>query len=151
MTAPDRSIPPAALALGLAGVAPFAALSGAKHLTAEAEPAMLAHSALQLYAVMILAFMSGCIWAFAARTGDATGYALSTLPALYGFFVPLLPVYLGWITPNETLALLAVGFIVLLALDRRAMQLGQTPGWWLRLRLLLTALVVACLIAGAMA
>ena len=84
-------IPRTALLLGLAGVIPFA-FTGLAPL---AGPSLAAREFLDafrtLYAVTILAFMSGCIWAFALRDEDYIGYALSTLPALYGCFVPLLP------------------------------------------------------------
>lgn len=143
------SIPRPALALGLAGVIPFAALALLPLFARADRVVEMADALLTLYTVTILAFMSGCIWAFAARQDDVKGYALSTLPALFGWLCPFLPVFLGWITPKEALLLLAVGFTALLALDRRAVRLGQAPGWWLRLRVLLTTLVVICLVLGS--
>jgi hypothetical protein len=139
-------IPRPALILGLAGVLPFAAAV----LAPLAVPTSRAFAApaLILYGIVILSFMSGCIWAFAARENDWVGYGLSTLPALYGFFLPPLLVMGGIATLQEVPLFLAVGFLMLLGLDWRAQRLGQTPPWWMRLRLLLTALVVACLITG---
>jgi len=145
------SIPPAALALGLAGVLPFAAVALAPY-TGLAEPTGLGwvyH--LLIYGLTILAFMSGCIWAFAARAGDAIGYALSTLPALYGATLLMVALPFGLATERGCTVLLALGFTALLALDWRAAARGQTPVWWMRLRVILTSLVVVFLLIGALA
>ena len=40
--------------------------------------------------------------------------------------------------------------MALLALDLRAMFRREAPPWWLRLRLILTAIVTLCLLAGAL-
>jgi hypothetical protein len=138
-------IPRVALILGLAGVLPFA-LPGLALVLGLASPFGTSWHAVQiLYGLTILAFMSGCLWGFAAKGEDSTGYALSTLPALYGFFVLVL------VTPisiTATTVLFALGFAGLLNLDRRAAGLGQAPVWWMPLRVLLTSLVVLCLIAA---
>ena len=94
---------------------------------------------LVLYGTVILSFMSGVIWGFATRTQGrhaAALYALSTLPALWA-------VGFGF-----SAILLALGFLALLPLDWHARRAGLAPPWWLRLRLLLTALVVPCLLVG---
>ena len=145
------TVPKTALLLGLGGVIPFAVGAIALMGLDQGQARDLAGALLRLYAVAILAFMSGCIWAFAAKYEDVTGYALSTLPALYGVFVPFTPVFLGWLTPDEGLLLLALGFVALLALDRRAARMGQTPDWWMRLRLLLTTLVALSLFCAGLA
>jgi hypothetical protein len=44
---------------------------------------------------------------------------------------------------------LIFGFIGLLALDFAFFTWGLTPRWWMRLRILLTSIVVACLAVGA--
>ena len=62
--------------------------------------------------------------------------ALSTLPAIW-----------AWLAGFATVAL-ALGFLALLALDRHLTRTGLAPPWWLRLRLLLTALVVPCLLVA---
>ena len=43
---------------------------------------------------------------------------------------------------------LIAGFLGLLALDFAFSRAGLTPGWWMKLRVLLTSLVVLCLAAG---
>ena len=139
-------VPPAPLLLGLAGVLPFAwgALGilvpslGDWSLGALGSR-LTGRTLLTLYGTVILSFMSGTIWGFAAQAAGrhaATLYALSVLPALWALF-------LGF----SALAL-ATGFVALLALDLHAQRAGLAPPWWMRLRLLLTALVVACLIPG---
>ena len=137
------TIPRSALILGLAGVIPFAAaalnaVTGIAVPLLPADPATLAIR----YGVVILAFMSGVLWGFAARaTGRTatTGYVLSVLPALWGFFTTL-----GGAQP--ALWALIAGFAALLALDHWFWTRSLAPGWWMRLRLLLTGLVVACLV-----
>ena len=141
-------IPRPALLLGLAGVLPFAACVLGSWFW-PAGPLNEGWELLQFtYALTILSFMSGCIWAFALKTEDVTGYALSTVPALYGFGLVAV-IFFGLTSIANSLLLIALGFLGLLALDRRAFQLGQTPNWWMQLRLLLTGLVVITLALGA--
>jgi hypothetical protein len=141
-----RSIPLAPLALGLAGVLPFAwgALTvlvpalGDWSLDALGRR-LTGRTLLLLYGTAILSFMSGVIWGFATRAEGrraAALYALSTLPALWA-------VFLGF-----SAAALALGFAALLLLDRHAQGTGLAPPWWMRLRVLLTGLVIPCLLAG---
>ncbi len=139
-------VPRSALRLGLAGLLPF--LWGA--LTAHVPlfgavlgPRFMGAELLTSYGIVILAFMSGVIWGFATRAEGAqasTLYALSVLPALWAFFLG--PVSL-WA--------LALGFVALLGVDAFAARTGLAPPWWMRLRLLLTTIVTACLVIGALA
>ena len=97
---------------------------------------------LQVYGLVILGFMSGVLWGFAARGGPGWAYALSVLPALYGFFAaPGHP----WSIGGQVLSHLVAGFLLVLALDAVFQARGLTPRWWLTLRLPVTALVLACL------
>lgn len=144
-------IPRPALYLGLAGVIPFAFTGLAPFFGPSVSVREFLDAFRTLYAITILSFMSGCIWAFAAKTEDIIGYALSTLPALYACFMPMLPVYLGLLQPKEATFFVALGFVALLALDMRALKLGQTPVWWMKLRVLLTLLVVLFLTIGVLA
>lgn len=147
-------IPPSALILGLAGLIPF--LWGAATVLSPAlsewSESLLGERntglfLLQGYGVVILAFMSGVIWGFAtkARGSIATrGYVLSVLPALWAFF-------LGTGAPGPALIALAAGFAGLLVIDALCVRHGLAPQWWMRLRVLLTSIVVACLAVGAWA
>jgi len=142
------SIPRTPLVLGLAGLIPFvwgaatvlmpdlgargAALFGTRFVGPYVQ---------LFYGSVILSFMSGVLWGFATRaTGAqaATGYALSVIPALWAFFMT------GG-GPTSAATNLIFGFVGLLMLDYAFARWGLTPEWWMRLRLLLTAIVVACL------
>lgn len=142
-------IPRTLLLLGLAGLIPF--VWGAMTLLL---PSWMAWSTQHLgarlsgpyvglaYGVVILAFMSGVLWGFAARaTGPFVpwGYALSVLPALWAFFMT-------GMGPVGSAISLMLGFAALLVLDGLFARQGLTPNWWMRLRLLLTTIVLICLL-----
>lgn len=145
------SIPRSALILGLAGVIPF--LWGALTLLSEPlasfgmanlGPRFVGPYVQLSYGTVILSFMSGVLWGFATKATGAqatTGYALSVIPALWAFFM----VGGGPVSAGMNLIF---GFVGLLALDWQFWRWGLAPGWWLNLRGLLTALVVACLSVG---
>ncbi|MEP2921965.1 DUF3429 domain-containing protein [Sulfitobacter sp.] len=148
-------IPRMPLALGLAGLLPFAAGALVATLADVAppdtdSPALLSSDGtamLVLYGTIILSFMSGVLWGFATKTDGAaatTGYVLSVIPALWAFFA-------RGITPAETLSYLIAGFLGLLALDYFFSRQKLTPLWWMPLRILLTSIVVICLAVGAYA
>lgn len=148
-----REIPPAALWLGLAGLIPFVwgvltVLSpdlAAWGRTALG-PRFVGPYVQVFYGAIILSFMSGVLWGFATRAvGDraAAGYALSVVPALWAFFMT------GGGAERAALALLA-GFVGLLALDWLYWRWGLAPPWWMRLRVLLTAIVAICLAVTAL-
>ncbi|MGR3542512.1 MAG: DUF3429 domain-containing protein [Hasllibacter sp.] len=146
-------IPLAPLALGLAGLLPFAwgALTvlapDLGDWTARAVGPRFAGPYVGLaYGTVILSFMSGVIWGFATRARGETGpvlYALSVLPALWAFL------FVGGGPVSAAIHLIA-GFVGLLGIDWTAQRLGLAPGWWMRLRLILTAGVVACLLPIAL-
>ena len=146
-------IPAPALILGLLGLMPF--LYGALNVlvpgTAGLGRAWSANHAgqslLQIYGIVILCFMAGVIWGFAARAEGrqaALFYALSVLPAIFVFLT-------AFAAPQGSLIMLIAGFVALLAVDASAQAQGLAPGWWMRLRLILTTVVVACLAIGAFA
>ncbi|MFP4275680.1 MAG: DUF3429 domain-containing protein [Paracoccaceae bacterium] len=151
----DRlGVPRTPLLLGLAGLLPF--VWGALTVlvpdlgppVARAVGPRFVGPYVQLfYGAVILAFMSGVLWGFATRASGetaATGYVLSVIPALWAFFMtgggPV------WAGTN-----LITGFVGLLALDWHFWRLGLTPPWWMRLRVLLTAVVVICLAVTVLA
>lgn len=145
----DRHIPRPALALGLAGLIPFvwsAATSLSLPLTAWAadvlSPMFLGRVVGISYGVVILSFMSGALWGFATRADRATApiaYALSVIPALWAFAMVT--------DATETSVIfLAAGFLGVLLIDVAFAGWHLAPRWWLRLRVLLTAGVLACLL-----
>ena len=144
-------IPTAPLCLGLAGLIPFVwgALTYlspglADWGVANLGPRFVGPYVQLFYGSAILSFMSGVLWGFATRaTGRqaATGYVLSVLPALWAFFMT------GG-GPVSAGMNLMFGFGGLLLLDTAFVRWGLTPDWWLPLRVLLTAIVLACLSVG---
>jgi len=144
-------IPKAPLLLGLAGLTPF--IWGA--LTLLSDPLATWGTAMlgarfvgpyvQLfYGAIILSFMSGVLWGFATKADSRIAglcYGLSTLPALWAFFMT------GAGPTSAALSLIA-GFLALLLLDFAFSRWNLTPDWWMPLRLLLTAIVIVCLTVG---
>jgi len=141
-------IPRSAFSLGVAGLIPFVAAAlivvmdepvvteGSYALFYPSDGVKIALS----YGVIILSFMSGCLWAFALNAKAPAFYlALSVIPALYCFF---------YVTgkDSEQLMALAFGFLGLLILDYVMVRAQLAPSWWMRLRILLTAVVVVCLL-----
>ena len=68
----------------------------------------------------------------------ALGFALSVVPALWGFIM------VNGDPANAAVNLWA-GFAGLLMLDWFFAQQGLAPAWWMRLRVLLSAVVLTCL------
>jgi hypothetical protein len=144
----DRRIPRAALVLGLAGLIPFL-WSAATHLlpalagwAGQWLPPMFLGAYVGLtYGTVILSFMSGVLWGFATRAEGreaAAAYTLSVIPALWCFFMVT-------DASDNSVIYLAAGFVGLLFLDTIFSVWGLAPPWWLRLRVMLTVVVVACL------
>ncbi|MFS4581268.1 DUF3429 domain-containing protein [Phaeobacter sp. C3_T13_0] len=144
-------IPLAPLCLGLAGLTPFVWGAVTTQL-----PSLQAWGASNLgprfvgpyvqlfYGSVILSFMSGVLWGFATKTSGlraATGYVLSVLPALWAFFMT------GG-GPTSAGINLIYGFAGLLLLDYAFFTWGLTPSWWMRLRLLLSVIVIISLATG---
>ncbi|MFY0692822.1 MAG: DUF3429 domain-containing protein [Paracoccaceae bacterium] len=152
-------IPRSALILGLAGVLPFAfaavlALAPAPQVGTQSYPLVHpkdASAILSAYGTVILCFMSGVLWGFAARGPEeraTRGYILSVLPALYAFFTTTRHVF-GSTSDESSIQFLIGGFVGLLVLDFIFWRQGDAPDWWMSLRVLLTVLVVTCLFVGS--
>lgn len=147
-------IPRSALILGLAGLVPFlwgAATVVSPRLSAfglaASGPRFVGSALLVAYGTVILAFMSGVIWGFAAQAEAQKArlaYGLSVLPALWAF------VLVGGPAGTSLLAL-TVGFAGLLLIDALLARQGLAPGWWMPLRILLTSVVLATLLTGLLA
>ncbi|WP_128515847.1 DUF3429 domain-containing protein [Tabrizicola thermarum] len=144
----DTRIPRPALLLGLAGLIPFL-WSAATHLSPALSgmagqwlsPMFLGAYVGLTYGTVILAFMSGVLWGFATRAEgrEATlAYTLSVIPALWAFFMVT-------DASDSSRIFLAAGFVGLLLLDAMFSAWGLAPRWWLRLRVMLTVVVLACL------
>ena len=128
------SIPPAALGLGLAGALPFWFAAGA-FLSGGPITAMQALSVAVAYGAVILSFLGG------VRGGAARGpidenrrmreFTLSVIPSLAGFAAFFTPPHLG-------LSILISGFLLQALWDVTSADTGLLPGWFGRLRAILT-------------
>ena len=144
----ESRIPRPALLLGLAGLIPFlwsAATQLSPALSVWAgewlSPMFMGQIVSLTYGTVILSFMSGVLWGFATRAegGEAAvAYALSVVPALWVFFMVT-------DASANSVIFLAAGFVGLLLLDAMYSAWGLAPRWWLRLRVMLTVVVLACL------
>ena len=139
-----RAIPRPAVWLGLAGLIPF--LWGVATVlrpdladwgTRIFGPQFIGPYVQLFYGAIILAFMSGVLWGFAAKaeTGQAADYALSVIPALWAFVMT----GQGPVTAGVNLM---IGFVALLALDWHFWRTGLAPVWWMKLRIMLTGIVL---------
>ena len=130
--------PPAARALGLAGLVPFWVAALAVVL-AEGEVEAAALRAQVAYGAVILTFLGGVHWGLALRAPHETSWAR------LGWGVT--PSLLGWIAllmaPRPALALLAASLAAALFVDLRSLGAGVSAAWYLPLRRLLTAAAVA--------
>lgn len=146
-------IPTPALILGLAGLIPFLygaislLLPGLAGIGAAWSVNHTGRALLQIYGIVILCFMAGVIWGFAAKAQGPQAtlfYGLSVIPAIFVFLT-------AFAEPRPSLIMLILGFVALLAIDATAARHGLAPSWWMPLRLMLTTVVVICLSIGVLA
>jgi hypothetical protein len=137
-------VPAPAAVLGLAGVIPFAV--GALGSFWPGALGAFAAAALLAYGAAILSFLGGIHWGLAIGQDDPSyrRLAVGVAPSLVGWVALLLGGAAG-------LLLLATAFVAVLALDVQRTQGGMAPAWFPRLRTVLTAAVVLCLLMAALA
>jgi len=130
-----------ATTLGWGGIIPFAALAVTGYIGAPGPVDQL----LIGYAVAILAFMSGSLWAGALEHAEDAPAPLiaSNVLLLAGLPALLMPLSAaaGW---------LALLFALHLVAEWRWVLTGH-PGWYRRLRLMLSASAIGLLLIAAMA
>lgn len=132
----DRNV---AWGLGLAGLIPFI---GAGALAWWAPPAwqITAVYGFSYYSAVILSFLGGVHWGSAlqvSRAGNRRRLILAMLPSLIAWLALLFDVMFGlWV--------LLAGFILIAGYDFSRDGRDGFPRWYLKLRLLLTAVVVLC-------
>ncbi|MEM6549781.1 MAG: DUF3429 domain-containing protein [Pseudomonadota bacterium] len=140
-------VPGPARWLGLAGLIPFAAGAIATWVL-EPPFSILARDMLAVYGAVILSFMGGCRWGFAAAgLGSGPGWlplATSVAPAIFGWITVFSP-------HPQPFFYLSVGFAALLGADLLLTKEGGAPDWWPSLRWPLTAGVIASLSAAGFA
>ena len=92
-----------------------------------------------IYSGFILSFMSGCVfYVLSLERGRELLLWISILPVLLALLSIIIPFMQSFV--------LAVGFLVVLELERKLYKLGSLPNWWLNLRFPMTSLVVVLLI-----
>lgn len=149
-----RGIPAPALALGLAGLIPFAGLAllvvFGRDLGLDGLAIRIARHALMTYAAVILSFMGGVNWGLAIAAPSPSRLwrrlTLSVLPALVAWVCLVVPFEMV-----QSLLGLAFALALLLTHDLRAVARGEAPDWYARLRLLLTAIAALALVTAAIA
>lgn len=135
-------VPKPAKILGFAGLIPFAA--GALAVWFLPDFAYAAFNAQTIYAAIILSFLGGVQWGFAAAgIGPGAGpswerLGWSVLPALFGWAAL-------FIDEGPRVVALMLAFLAAFMIDRRWAQMGRAPTWYAKLRRDLTAVVVVCL------
>lgn len=141
MAEPDKlpvRVPAAAWQLGLAGLLPFGALALGVVTGIDG-----ARAGLLNYGALILSFMGGCRWGFAAAgLGEGPSVpmlGISVLPALFAWLAMLFPF-------KAAAVALAVGFVALYMVDRALTRAGGAPAWWTTLRTPLTIGAAASLV-----
>jgi hypothetical protein len=137
-------VPAPAAMLGLAGVIPFAA--GALGSFQPGALGALAIAALLAYGAVILSFLGGIHWGLAIGQRD---------PSYRRLGVGVVPSLVGWVAlllgGAGGLLLLAAALVAVLGLDVQLARGGMAPAWFPRLRTVLTAAVVLCLLVAALA
>ncbi|HEX6015013.1 MAG TPA: DUF3429 domain-containing protein [Geminicoccaceae bacterium] len=136
-------VPAPAAVLGLAGVVPFAA--GALGSFWPGALGAFATAALLAYGAVILSFLGGIHWGLAIGQGG---------PSYRRLGVGVAPSLVGWVAlllgGAGGLLLLAAVFVAVFGLDVQLTRRGMAPAWFPRLRIVLTAAVVLCLLVAAL-
>lgn len=131
-------LPTSALWLGLSGALPFWAAAVVKLAGLPSLGIDPVHAGIG-YGAVILSFLGGIRWGAGLAPVDgrerAIVFSASVLSSLAGFAALLLPAV-------PALALLIAGFFCQGLWDATSARDGRLPGWFGRLRVLLTGLVV---------
>lgn len=88
------------------------------------------------YAALILSFLGGIWWGFAARAERAPGWlwVAAVIPSLIAL-ASFLPWATGETWPGPSLVVIGAALIGSLAVDWQLHRTGFAPDWWLRLRM----------------
>ena len=92
-----------------------------------------------IYSGFILSFMSGCVFYVSSLERERVLFLwLSIIPVVLALLSIVLPFMQSFV--------LALGFLVVLELERKLHKLKSLPEWWLKLRFPITSVVVLLLI-----
>jgi hypothetical protein len=92
-----------------------------------------------IYSGFILSFMSGCIFYVSSVGKEKERF-------LWLSIVPVLLALLSITIPFMQSFFLALGFLILLEIERKLFRVNALTAWWLNLRFPMTAIVVVLLI-----
>jgi uncharacterized membrane protein len=134
-----------AIVVGIAGLLPFlAAIVG---LFTVPEQSVVIVSYFYLYSAGILAFMAGIYWPLAMQLENRC-YPISPLVTMLLSQVFFITAGIGLLLPIAAqIAVYTLAYVALYVVDARWMR-GYWPDWYLKLRLALTAVVLACQVAA---
>ena len=145
MTESTSTPPPFASLMGIGGLIPFFICAGAAH-SGVAPWSGLALVICGIYGAVILSFIGAVHWGLAMQGDRSQRWFLwSVFPALYAW-----PPIVFFDTRTALLALLP-GFLLCWSVARRAAEAGLLPGWYMRLRHILTLGAMMALAAGSLA
>jgi len=142
----DQNTAPALASLmGFGGLIPFFICAGAAH-SGVAPWASLALVIIGVYGAVILSFVGAVHWGL-AMAGDRSPawFVWSVVPALYAW-PPIV-----FLDTRMALLALVPGFLVCWSVDRRATAARLLPGWYMRLRHILTLGASMALAAASLA
>ncbi len=136
------SIPHTAAWLGGVGLLPFAVGAVMSNITVTAD---FGHWFIIGYGAIILSFLGGIQWgvALSAHRPGSVAYVVSIVISLVGWAATFL-------APPLSFIVLGGGFLAALAFDALAVMMFGLPGWFLRLRFMLSLGVLAALGLAAM-
>ena len=143
-------VPLPAVYLGAAGAIPFVALAfdlQVSGLLVESQ----ARLALGAYGASILAFLGGIQWGFESVLADGKtgGRALSGVRLLISIVPSVIAAVALLMGAREALLVLAAGFALAFLADWWRASRALSPGWFMKLRAPLSAVVIASLLVGA--
>ena len=92
-----------------------------------------------IYSGVILSFMSGCVFYISSLDKERVFL-------LWFSIVPVLLALLSVAVPFMQSFIIALGFLIVLEIERKLYKIKTLPEWWLNLRLPMTTVVVFLLI-----
>ena len=92
-----------------------------------------------IYSGFILSFMSGCVFYISSLDRERVFL-------LWFSIVPVLLALLSVVVPFMQSFVIALGFLIVLEIERKLYRIKTIPQWWLNLRFPMTTIVVFLLI-----
>lgn len=135
-----------AILVGIAGLIPFIAMIAGLFFMPQHGVALIGY--FYLYSAGVLAFMAGVYWPIAMQL-DNCSYPVSPLVTMLLSQVFFVAAGIGLLLPTSGQVLLyTTAYLALYLVDAGWMR-AYWPVWYLRLRLVLTSVVVVCQLSAA--